>query len=87
MALEARLAERLGLAKPGLSETIAGVLQCLELPVAIPDGVDRPSLIAAMQFDKKKAGGKVRFSLPVRIGKVETGVAAGEKDVRWMLEG
>jgi len=86
MALEARLAERLGLAKPGLFETIAGVLQCLELPVTIPDGVDRTSLWAYMQFDKKKAGGKVRFSLPVRIGKVEIGVAAGEEDVRWMLE-
>jgi shikimate kinase/3-dehydroquinate synthase len=86
MVLETRLAERIGLARPGLADRIERVLQAVGLPVAVPEDIDRSGLLPAMQFDKKKAGGKVRFSLPRRIGKVVAGVAAGEEDVRWMLE-
>jgi len=86
MVLEARLAGRLGLARPALADRIAAVLHGLGLPVAIPGDIDRVCLLPAMQFDKKRSGGLVRFSLPVRIGRVETGIAAGEEDVRWMLE-
>ena len=32
-------------------------------------------MIAAIQLDKKRADGVVRFALPVRIGEVRTGVA------------
>ena len=74
MVAEARLAERIGLAHPGLSGLIAGVLNGLGLPTELPAGLDRAACWAAMQRDKKRADGVVRFALPVRIGEVRTGV-------------
>ncbi len=83
---ETRLAERLGLARPGLADAVASVLAGLGLPVQLPPDVDRADLLAAMHLDKKKAGGSLRFSLPQRIGKVKTGIAVSREDIQWMLE-
>jgi 3-dehydroquinate synthase len=77
--LEARLAEELGVAKPGLAAQIADLFASLGLPVALPQGIDLAEVQAAMTLDKKKAGGKVRFALPVRIGEVRTGVAIDDE--------
>jgi 3-dehydroquinate synthetase len=74
MVAEARLAERLGIASPGLSARIAAALIGLGLPVAIPPEFPPRLLSDALRVDKKKAAGVVRFSLPVDIGKVELGV-------------
>ena len=74
MVAEARLAERLGIASPGLSARIAAALIGLGLPVAIPPEFPPRLLSDAIRLDKKKASGVVRFSLPVDIGKVEIGV-------------
>ncbi len=74
MVAEARLAERLTVAGLGLSETLAGTLSGLGLPVEIPANLARADLIRAMRLDKKKAAGVVRFALPVRIGEVRVGV-------------
>lgn len=78
--LEARLAEALDLAKPGLADQLAGIFSGLGLPVALPAGIDLEEVRAAMTLDKKKAGGKVRFALPAAIGDVRTGVTV-EDDV------
>ena len=78
--LEARLAETLDLAKPGLSDQLAGIFSGLGLPVALPAGIDLEEVRTAMTLDKKKAGGKVRFALPAAIGDVRTGVTV-EDDV------
>jgi 3-dehydroquinate synthase len=74
MVAEARLAERILVTDPGLSEVLAGTLSGLGLPVEIPDNLDRADIIHAMKMDKKKAAGVVRFALPVRIGYVKVGV-------------
>jgi 3-dehydroquinate synthase len=71
---EARLAERLGLAEQGFARDIAGVLARLGLPVEIPGDLDRAAIRRGMAVDKKKAQGRVRFALPVRIGQVQYGV-------------
>jgi 3-dehydroquinate synthase len=73
-AAEARLAERLAVAGPGLAERITETLSALGLPVEIPPEMDRADLIRAMRVDKKKSAGVVRFALPVRIGEVKVGV-------------
>ena len=73
--VEARLAERLGLAQGGLSEEIGVAFAGLGLPTHIPPGMSREAIVQAMKVDKKKASGVVRFALPVAIGKVEVGVA------------
>ena len=74
MVVEARMAEEMGLAEAGLSETIAGLLADAGLPTEIPADLATDEILGAMQLDKKRAGSKVRFALPVRIGKVKVGV-------------
>jgi len=74
MVLEARLAERHGLAEKGLTDRIAKALQQLGLPVDPPPGLEPDAIISAMQRDKKVAGGVVRFALPLAIGDVRVGV-------------
>jgi shikimate kinase/3-dehydroquinate synthase len=73
--VEARLAERLGLAESGLSEEIAVAFADLGLPTQIPPGLPRDAILQAMKVDKKKAAGVVKFALPVKIGEVKVGVA------------
>ena len=72
--VEARLAERLGLAAAGLSEEIGVAFAELGLPTQIPPAMSREAILQAMLVDKKKAAGVVRFALPLAIGKVEIGV-------------
>lgn len=75
LVAEARLAERLSLAEPGLAKSIARVLEGLGLPTEIPEGLDRQSILSAMRVDKKKRRGVVRFALPRRVGQVQVGVS------------
>jgi 3-dehydroquinate synthase len=75
---EARIAEQLGLAQPGLADTVAGVLSGLGLPTAVPPGLDRTACLAAIRLDKKRQAGKVRFALPVRVGEIRVGVLVDE---------
>jgi len=74
LAVEARLAERLGIARSGLAEELAQVLASLGLPTQIPPEAARPEMVRLMRVDKKKAAGIVRFALPVEIGRVQVGV-------------
>jgi len=84
MVTEARLAEHLGVAEKGLSEVLAKALLALGLPVIIPHDLCRADLIRAMNVDKKKSAGAVYFSLPVRIGEVQVGVAI--EDLKLVFE-
>ncbi|MBP5509430.1 MAG: 3-dehydroquinate synthase [Kiritimatiellae bacterium] len=72
---EAKLAEAMGLAKPGLAQTIAKAFRRVGLPVELPVGINLAAVKEAMTHDKKKAGGIVRFALPAALGDVRTGVA------------
>jgi len=74
MVVETALAERIGLARPGLKDEIAKVLDAIGLPTSLPSGLAIDSLIGAMQMDKKRSGGVVHFSLPVEIGEVKAGI-------------
>jgi 3-dehydroquinate synthetase len=86
MVAEARLAEGLGLAEPGLADTIARTLEGLGLPTKIPAALDNQTIQKAIQVDKKLARGKVRFALPVRIGEVKTGVVIENmEEILWTL--
>ncbi len=68
MHCEARVAERLGIAARGIADRIAGLLRRLSLPIERPDRSSPDDLIAAMLYDKKSRGGRIRLSLPARIG-------------------
>ncbi|NQU29392.1 MAG: 3-dehydroquinate synthase, partial [Anaerolineae bacterium] len=84
MVVEARLAEKLGISEAGLADKIAATLVILGLPVAIPNGIRPSALVAAIQTDKKKSKGVVKFALPVKIGEMRVGVEI--KDLERLLE-
>lgn len=77
MAAESRLAERLGLAKAGLAERIAGACIQVGLPVRCP-GLEPGRILKLMSSDKKKAGGRLKFALPKKIGEAVWGVEVDE---------
>ncbi|MEP6857428.1 MAG: 3-dehydroquinate synthase [Gemmatimonadales bacterium] len=90
MALESRLAERIGLAQTGTAETVSSALQAAGLPIALPPGFERGAVIEAMRSDKKGRLGKTRLALPLRIGAMagaETGwtVSVGDDQLREVL--
>ncbi len=74
MVAEAQLGEFVGITDVGLAGEIESVLHKLNLPTKLPGDLDRHALLGAMRVDKKKARGRVLFSLPVRVGDVLTGV-------------
>jgi 3-dehydroquinate synthetase len=75
---EARLAESIGLAEHGLSDRIAAVLSGIGLPTMTPADIDFERVVEAMQLDKKRRDGQVRFALPVHLGEVRVGVTVDE---------
>ena len=84
MVAEAKLAERLSIAGPGLANTLAEALSGLGLPVEIPRDLPHSELVSAMKMDKKKSNGAVRFALPVKIGEVKAGIEVD--DLQSVLE-
>ena len=75
MVAEARLADHLAVADPGLSDALEKALTALGLPIEIPENLDRNKIISTMRLDKKKKSGVIRFALPVKIGEVKVGVS------------
>ena len=75
----ARLSERLGLAAPGLTVQVEGLLSRLELPTRY-DALDPADLWAAMAHDKKWRGGAAAFVLLEGVGRprVERNVPADD---------
>lgn len=71
MVVEAKYAERTGIANKGLTATIGKALSELGLPIEIPADMPRGEIVHAMRVDKKKNAKAIRFALPVEIGKVE----------------
>jgi shikimate kinase/3-dehydroquinate synthase len=84
MVSEAKLAEKLGLAGKGLSVRIADALSAIGLPTRIPEDLPNEDIIRAIRFDKKKAAGLIRFTLPVDIGRVQVNVEV--KDLELLFE-
>jgi 3-dehydroquinate synthase len=74
---EAHIAEVMRLAESGLADRIASLLRRLGLPTRCP-GLDPAAIRSAMSSDKKKAGGKLKFALPKRVGEVVWGVEVDE---------
>lgn len=66
----ADLSARLGFCAPDLRSRIVRVLARSHLPTTIPAELGPEALLAAMQTDKKRAGGRLRFVLLRDIGDV-----------------
>jgi len=68
MALEGKLAERIGVAEAGTADAITEALRAAGLPTDLPQPFERDAVLEAMRSDKKGQSGKLRFALPLRIG-------------------
>lgn len=82
MVAEAQLAYQIGLCSLEVKERIEQTLENLGLPTRLPKQFAPQAIVQAMQTDKKKQLGEVRFALPERIGLVQVGVRlAREEDL------
>ncbi|MBA3645173.1 MAG: 3-dehydroquinate synthase [Gemmatimonadaceae bacterium] len=70
MAVESRLAERIGAAEPGTAARIEDALNIAGLPARIPPQCSPQQLLDAMRSDKKGREGKIRFALPTKVGEM-----------------
>ena len=66
--MAARLSEAMNIAENDLAESLVADFKSIGLPVQSPYPLD--SLREAMEKDKKSAGGKVKFILPLKPGEV-----------------
>ena len=71
MVLEARLAERLGIATEGTAATIEAALVPVGLPTGRPATLAPEAVLTATRGDKKSRGGVVEYALPLRVGAME----------------
>lgn len=69
-----RASIKMGLADAQFYVELKALFEMAGLPTQIPAALDVETLFAAMSFDKKRKGGKVRFVLPVKPGEVRWGV-------------
>ncbi len=74
LVIEARLAEAVGVAEPGLADGFGSALARLGLPIRIPPALDLARIREAIAQDKKMTNGRVRFPLPVKIGQAMIGI-------------
>jgi shikimate kinase/3-dehydroquinate synthase len=72
--------------QPELREEVAGLLAAQGLPTALDPSVDREAVAAAVQRDKKRRGGHVRFVLVEAPGRTRTGCRVAEGDLRAAIE-
>lgn len=77
----ARLGAQIGVASPDLEKRISDVLQKLDLPTNIPDGLDRRLITSVWQHDKKRTTEGLRFILPQAIGNVGAFIVSPETAV------
>ena len=80
MALEARIAERCGTAEPGTAARVADLLERFGLPLHAPPGARVDDLLTTMGQDKKVRAGKIRLSLPRRVGEMH-----GDAQLGWTV--
>jgi 3-dehydroquinate synthase len=91
MVAEARLAEHLKLAEPGLADAITTVCDAAGLPVRLPEGASATEIVSATRTDKKARDGHVEYALPAALGSMSGegsayGIRASDQDVLWSLE-
>lgn len=68
MVLAARLSAQLGLAPTAAGERLSQLLRRLQLPIAIPPGLDPQRLLVRMRLDKKSVSGAIKLILWRGIG-------------------
>lgn len=85
MAAASRLAAKLGLLDDVERDEIISLIERVGLPIQ-GTGLNPEELFSAVAYDKKVLAGKIRFVLPVRIGKVEVFDGIKQEDVLWAFK-
>ena len=90
MALESRLAERLGVAAAGTAGRVERAIRAAGLPTRVPVGMTPASIVAATRSDKKRRAGTVEYALPATVGRMAGaergwGVPVPDDEVERML--
>ncbi|MEP6692972.1 MAG: 3-dehydroquinate synthase [Gemmatimonadaceae bacterium] len=70
MSLEGAIAERIGVAEPGVVTRIRGALSAAGLPTELPADLDPRAVLALTRSDKKARAGVAEYALPRRIGEM-----------------
>jgi 3-dehydroquinate synthase len=91
MVVEARLAERIGLAAPGLRAAVESAVAGVGLPTRVPSSISAEAILAATYGDKKARTGLVRYALPRAVGLMESAegrwsVPVNDEEVLWALD-
>lgn len=68
MVLEARLAERVGVARAGVAAEVEAVVRRAGLPALRPASLSTERIVEGTRMDKKARGGAVAYALPSDIG-------------------
>jgi shikimate kinase/3-dehydroquinate synthase len=77
----ANLSARLGFCEMTLQKRIEGILESVNLPTRIPSNIRRDALLQAMQSDKKKWAGHLKFILLRGIGQAFVYDGAATEDI------
>jgi 3-dehydroquinate synthase len=90
MALEAELAERIGIAETGTAASVQQSLGAVGLPTSLPAGYTAEGLLELMRSDKKGRAGEIVFALPSRVGTMagedaHFGITVSERDIAAFL--
>lgn len=72
MIAEARVAEALGIARPGLATAVEDTVRLAGLPTRLPQDVSPPSVVAETHGDKKSRAGMAHYALPRTIGEMHS---------------
>jgi 3-dehydroquinate synthase len=68
MVAETRVAEIIGVADDGLTESISALCRSAGLPTTFPDSMSAAAILAATRRDKKARAGAVEYALPSALG-------------------
>jgi shikimate kinase/3-dehydroquinate synthase len=72
---------------PELRDEVAELLGSHGLPTTLDGGIDREAVVAAVQRDKKRRGGRVGFVLLDAPGEPRTGCPVSDDELRGALDG
>ena len=86
MVTESRMAELLGVAKPGIADKIAGVLRLYHIPISVDPAWSRQRVVRAVGYDKKREDDNIVMALPKWIGKVVLHTVALNKEFPELLK-
>lgn len=77
MVMETAIGEAMGVTRSGTTERLREVLTVAGLPIELEDGLDADRFMKALALDKKREGGRSRFTLIAEIGEVAGSAAQG----------